>query len=122
MGKCPLFFVAEFLKLSESKQYTASLLVESGDKKHGGWKSTTVTEGYVDLSIAYRNAIAEKILPTSNNLSDFGTSSSNIVPVSTSYDGNGVSSSSNVLRRSLTSHVAIVLVVRLILMFISNDC
>lgn len=113
-GKMPSI-VAEFLKLPEPKQYTghcfrrtsASLLAESGAniteiKKHGGWKSTTVAEGYVDHSIAYKNSIAEKILPTSNRSADFETSSSNIIlPVSTSYGGTG--DSSNVMRSSLTS-------------------
>lgn len=111
-----LSVVAEFLRLPEPKQFTghcyrrssASLLAESGAniteiKKHGGWKSTTVAEGYVDHSMSYKNAIAEIFLPTSNNSADYETSNSTVVvPADTSYD-DGTGSSSNVLQSSLTS-------------------
>ena len=30
-------------------------------KKHGGWKSSTVAEGYIDESVAHRTGIAHKV-------------------------------------------------------------
>ena len=59
--------VANFLQLKNADSYTghlfrrssATFLVESGGdlmtvKKHGGWKSSTVAEGYIDESVAQR--------------------------------------------------------------------
>lgn len=69
--------VANFLQLKKGNSYTghsfrrssATLLVESGGdlmtlKKHGGWKSSTVAEGYVDQSVAHRTEIANKVFRT----------------------------------------------------------
>lgn len=69
--------VANFLQLENANSYTghsfrrssATLLVESGGdlmtlKKHGGWKSSTVAEGYVDQSVAHRTEIANKVFRT----------------------------------------------------------
>lgn len=69
--------VANFLQLENVTLYTghsfrrssATLLVESGGdlltlKKHGGWKSSTVAEGYVDESVAHRTEIANKVFRT----------------------------------------------------------
>ena len=33
-------------------------------KKHGGWKSSTVAEGYIDESVAHRTEIANKVFRT----------------------------------------------------------
>lgn len=72
--------VANFLCLENAKSYTghafrrssATLLVESGGdlmtlKKHGGWKSSTIAEGYVDESVTQRTEIANKVLGTCGN-------------------------------------------------------
>lgn len=113
-GKMPTV-IAEFLGLPDHKQYTghcfrrtsASLLAESGAhiteiKKHGGWRSTSVAEGYIDESMSYKNATAQKILPTTT------TSTSPVHETSASLqesNGNGICNltSSNVLQTSLMS-------------------
>lgn len=72
-GKLPQR-IATFLKLPEPSLYTghcfrrtsASLLADSGAnvdvlKRHGGWKSSSVAEGYVESSINNKKMIAEKI-------------------------------------------------------------
>ncbi|KAF2889999.1 hypothetical protein ILUMI_16174, partial [Ignelater luminosus] len=66
--------VAKYLSLPNPDHYTghpfrrssASLLVDSGGdliqlKKHGGWKSNAVAEGYVDESIQNKMDCANKI-------------------------------------------------------------
>lgn len=66
--------VAAFLNLPDSSLYTghcfrrtsASLLADSGAsvdvlKRHGGWKSAAVAEGYVENSINNKKTIADKI-------------------------------------------------------------
>lgn len=66
--------VAEHLKLQSPELYTghcfrrssASLLADSGVdisvlKRHGGWKSSTVAEGYVENSLQQKKTIASKI-------------------------------------------------------------
>ena len=67
--------IALFLKLSSPEQYTghcfrrssASLLADNGVdiltlKRHGGWRSNTVAEGYVEISEENKTRIASKIL------------------------------------------------------------
>lgn len=67
--------IAKFLKLSNPNLYTghcfrrssATLLVDGGGdltclKRHGGWKSTSVAEGYIDDSLQNKMATAKKIL------------------------------------------------------------
>ena len=74
IGKVPSE-VAEFLKLPETKMYTghcfrrtsATLLVNGGGdilqlKRHGGWRSNNVAEGYIDGSIQGKLDTAQKIL------------------------------------------------------------
>lgn len=77
--------IAQYLKLPEPCKYTghcfrrtsATLLVNGGGditqlKKHGGWKSTNVAEGYIDECLTNKIATAEKILgPTINKPSIF---------------------------------------------------
>jgi len=74
--------IAQYLGLSEPCKYTghcfrrtsATLLVNGGGditqlKKHGGWKSTNVAEGYIDECLTNKIATSEKILgptPTIN--------------------------------------------------------
>lgn len=67
--------IATFLKLENPEKYTghcfrrtsATMLVDAGAditmlKRHGGWKSTTVAENYVDNSLNSRMSVANKIL------------------------------------------------------------
>lgn len=74
IGKIPSD-VATFLKLADPQLYTghcfrrtsATLLVEAGGdilqlKRHGGWKSSTVAEGYVEESITSKITTATMIL------------------------------------------------------------
>ena len=71
--------IAQYLGLPEPCKYTghcfrrssATLLVNGGSditqlKKHGGWKSTNVAEGYIDENVTNKIYTCEKILgPTS---------------------------------------------------------
>lgn len=88
-GKLPQQ-IAEFLNLPDSSLYTghcfrrtsASLLADSGAnvdilKRHGGWRSATVAEGYVENSVNNKKIIAnqifghtQKVATTSKPLSD----------------------------------------------------
>ncbi|KAJ8974233.1 hypothetical protein NQ317_003921 [Molorchus minor] len=82
MGKIPSV-VASYLKLPDVACYTghclrrssATLLADAGVdittiKRHAGWKSTTVAEGYVENSIENKTKIANQVLlPTHGILS-----------------------------------------------------
>lgn len=70
--------IATALGLSEPANYTghcfrrssASLLADAGAdmhtlKRHGGWKSDTVAEGYVETSVENKKIIATKIMGAS---------------------------------------------------------
>ncbi|KAJ8973485.1 hypothetical protein NQ317_006913, partial [Molorchus minor] len=74
MGKIPSV-VASYLKLPDVACYTghclrrssATLLADAGVdittiKRHAGWKSTTVGEGYVENSIENKTKIANQVL------------------------------------------------------------
>ena len=80
--------IATYLKLPNPELYTghsfrrssATLLVDAGAditalKRHGGWKSTAVAEGYIDTSMANKMDAANKILHAVQ-ASSSGTSSS----------------------------------------------
>jgi integrase len=67
--------IANYLKLPEAEKYTghsfrrssATILVDAGAditalKRHGGWKSTTVAEGYIDTSMKNKMDSANKII------------------------------------------------------------
>lgn len=67
--------IATYLKLSEAESYTghcfrrssATLLADSGAdfaslKRHGGWRSSTVAEGYIEESIEKKIVISNSIL------------------------------------------------------------
>ncbi|KAJ8974845.1 hypothetical protein NQ317_016637 [Molorchus minor] len=67
--------ITEYLKLPDSSSYTGhcfrrlstSLLADAGAdisiiKRHGGWKSSSVTESYVKNSLNNKKTIAKKIL------------------------------------------------------------
>lgn len=80
--------IASYLKLPNPELYTghcfrrssATILIDSGEdittlKRHGGWRSTTVAEGYMEESLTSRNNIANKILGSINKLSDLPSTS-----------------------------------------------
>lgn len=82
--------IAKYLKLSNPEQYTghsfrrssASLLAGSGAdiltlKRHGGWKSSTVAEGYIEDSIQNKKEISKKIF--SNNTTEMTMSADVVV-------------------------------------------
>jgi hypothetical protein len=75
--------IATALGLSEPANYTghcfrrssASLLVDAPAsidmhtlKRHGGWKSDNVAQGYVETSVQNKKIIATKIMGSSNTL------------------------------------------------------
>lgn len=72
-GKIP-FIIAKYLGLSDPDKYTghclrrtsATLLAEAGAsmttlKRHGGWKSTSVAEGYLEDSISSKNEVSRML-------------------------------------------------------------
>lgn len=82
--------VALYLQLPNWKEYTghslrrtsATLLVDSGAdvitlKRHGGWKSSSVAEGYYEESMCSKQKVARRILDVSEEASD-STHSNNI--------------------------------------------
>lgn len=84
-GKMPSV-IAKFLNLPNPTGYTghcfrrssATMLANSGGdlltvKKHGGWKSSTVAEGYVDSTLSKKNNVSNLIL-----MNDTPCSSKNI--------------------------------------------
>jgi integrase len=73
--------VALFLKLPNCSEYTghslrrtsATLLVDGGAditslKRHGGWTSSTIAEGYIEESLAHKQDVAMKILCPNTNV------------------------------------------------------
>lgn len=84
---CVAKTVATFLKLDKPEQYTghcfrrssATILADAGAdittlKRHGGWKSSAVAEGYVDDSATNRMSIANKIMGAVASSSNQNTS------------------------------------------------
>ncbi|KAJ8985572.1 hypothetical protein NQ317_011534 [Molorchus minor] len=62
MGKIPSV-VASYLKLPDVACYTDDAGVDiTTIKRHAGWKSTTVAEGYVENSIENKTKIANQVL------------------------------------------------------------
>lgn len=72
--------VAKYLQLPNTHEYTghcfrrtsATLLVNAGGditmlKRHGGWRSTQVAEGYLDDSVAQKSSVCEKIFSNATN-------------------------------------------------------
>ncbi|KAK4884830.1 hypothetical protein RN001_001101 [Aquatica leii] len=89
-GKIPSL-IASYLKLENSKEYTghcfrrtsATMLANHGGdlvtlKRHGGWKSSTVAEGYIEESVSSRIATAQKLTA---GTSSTGSGSSFEIPV-----------------------------------------
>ena len=96
--------IAQYLGLPEPCKYTghcfrrtsATLLVNGGGditqlKKHGGWKSTNVAEGYIDECLTNKIATSEKILgptTTTNKSPKFvETSNSENIPINSPSEG-----------------------------------
>ncbi|KAJ3655680.1 hypothetical protein Zmor_014801 [Zophobas morio] len=84
--------IAEYLGLPDPKQYTghcfrrssATILVDAGGdllalKRHGGWRSSSVAEGYVDNSVKNKTDNSLKIASAINNSP---TTSNNHVTIS----------------------------------------
>lgn len=84
--------IAEFLHLPDPASYTghtfrrtsATMLVDSGAnmetlKRHGGWKSSAVAEGYIAESLGNKKNIGKMIM-SSLNLSSTATSGDNCTP------------------------------------------
>lgn len=84
MGKT----IASYLNLPSPELYTghcfrrssATILVDSGEnitslKRHGGWKSTAVAEGYIGESLKNKNDVANKILNSINNTENIPSTS-----------------------------------------------
>ncbi|KAJ8911108.1 hypothetical protein NQ315_003370 [Exocentrus adspersus] len=74
--------IATYLRLPDAESYTghcfrrssATLLADSGAdfvslKRHGGWRSTTVAEGYIEESIEKKIKISNNILSATPNTS-----------------------------------------------------
>lgn len=90
-GKMPSE-IAAFLRLPNPELYTghsfrrssATLLANSGEgltdiKRLGGWKSSTVAEGYIEESTSYKKGLSNKILNCSPKEPDEMPSSSNAI-------------------------------------------
>lgn len=82
--------IAKFLGLSKSELYTghcfrrtsATLLANTGAditmlKRHGGWKSTMVAEGYVEDSVQNKMDIAKRISSCTTNAKDSNQNNNN---------------------------------------------
>lgn len=93
--------IASFLKLPDAESYTghsmrrssATLLANAGGdiitlKRHGGWRSSSVVEGYIEESESNKIDIARKIQGKSSTVQEISTmqSSSNAVCVNVKPD------------------------------------
>lgn len=86
-GKMPQI-VAKYLNLPNPAEYTghcfrrssATILVDSGAdltslKRHGGWKSAAVAEGYIEESLNNKIDVANRIFETKSDKSVINTNS-----------------------------------------------
>lgn len=113
--------VATFLKLPDPACYTghclrrssATILVDSGAditalKRHGGWRSTTVAEGYIDHSLNNKIETGNKIFNTVQRSDVQDTAENNNIPIaeSTSFncDENKTRSTFNLNNITNTQH------------------
>ena len=111
--------IAEFLNLPNPKNYTghsirrtsATLFADNGGnitnlKRHGGWKSTNVAEGYIDNSLTNKIKIAKTIQKVSDennqcetetlpSCSDFNKRDLNIPGISNKLNPFNISNCSN---------------------------
>ena len=96
-GKMPQI-IASYLKLPEAGSYTghtfrtsATLLADSGAdittvKRHGGWKSSSVAEGYIEDSVQNKRKIYQQI---TNSIKD--TNAVNIETINTNKENVDIS-------------------------------
>lgn len=116
--------IAQYLNLTFPEQYTghsfrrtsATLLVDAGGdllqlKRHGGWKSSNVAEGYIDESNSSKSHIQNKILQSVENSSatitksNYGVSLSGTTLVSNRTDV----ASSTAVNKKFNSETPIIL-------------
>lgn len=104
--------IAEYLKLKNEVNYTghsfrrtsATLLANKGVdvlglKRHGGWKSSTVAESYVEDSLQNKNQFAEKILHDNESpciVSDTTLQSSTCASISREFSVNTGTEKNNI--------------------------
>ncbi|KAJ8909421.1 hypothetical protein NQ315_013331 [Exocentrus adspersus] len=112
--------IATYLNLPNPKNYTghafrrssASLLVDSGGdilqlKKHGGWKSSTVAEGYVDDSLQNKMDSAAKIFAGNSNIKVYDPANKAIGSTTNKNLDNIISSNSlNVANSNTCSNIS----------------
>lgn len=107
-GKMPSK-IAGFLKLDDPMTYTghcfrrssATILAGHGAdittlKRHGGWKSTAVAEGYIEDSLKSKIAIANQLVGQITSTSQPSTSSINNVNIPISSSSSSSTSTHNV--------------------------
>lgn len=104
--------IAEYLGLPDAKQYTghcfrrssATILVDAGGdlmalKRHGGWRSSAVAEGYVDNSMRSKTGTSTKISAAIDNGAT--TSKSNISIIENNVTKSFATSSATISEPSL---------------------
>lgn len=117
IGQVPKI-VATFLKLANPEQYTghcfrrssASHLAERGGdlitiKQHGGWKSSTVAEGYIETSLKKKIEVAQMFTAASAPSQPSTSSSHFIVDEQTSEKEINLHRNTNYQHNELTQNV-----------------
>lgn len=118
-GQIP-FRIATYLGISNAKEYTghcfrrssATMLADAGEdiiniKRHAGWKSTTVAEGYIENSVANKLKIAKKIVENDEPSTSHCRQSENIAHYSETPDNNmhSLQTSSNKELVEISNHL-----------------
>lgn len=102
--------IATYLKLPEPERYTghcfrrssASHLANSGGdlltiKKQGGWKSSTVVEGYIDTSMKKKVQVADMFrCPSPQPSTSFNAKSSSAAPTTSTVQNEGNENAINI--------------------------
>lgn len=114
-GKMPQI-VAKFLNLPNADEYTghrfrrssATILVNAGAdlialKRHGGWKSSTVAEGYIEESFTNKVDIADKIFRGGSDKEKSANNSNIIVEEETTINSNNVADFSGTVQPMFNS-------------------
>lgn len=127
-----LLNIADFLKLPDAINYTghsfrrssATFLTNKGVdvvglKRHGGWKSSTVAESYVEDSIQNKKEFAQKILHDLVH-DDISDSSTHLLTTTTSSAVSNASFSLKSSAMSTTDPVSITNCSNFSINFISN--
>lgn len=108
--------IAEFLKLANPELYTghclrrssATLLVDGGAsitnlKRHGGWKSANIAEGYVENSIQNKIDIANKIQHGKTCVDEKGETSTKTVNITQKNINHTVEIQNDILSEQMSS-------------------